>query len=294
MPNYDINSIRVNSTKIEGSNVTNFEIVKKIGKGSFSSVYQVDINGKHYALKVTNKNDKSVETEVRILNLLKHDHVIKMIHYEHDKAHNNTKILTEYLENFKSLSECLYTNGPFGSFYVKNIASQIIHAMKYVHDQCIAHRDIKPENILFDGYTIKIIDWGLAIQLSSKDQMIGELCGTPYYMAPESLITHFDHYSKTYQNGDNYINKPDKKYHNPIISDVWQIGVTLYELVHGIIPFMATTYPKLVKLVLKKEVTFDENINPELKKMLSLMLDKNPINRIRLENINDNNLILAN
>ena len=128
-------------------------------------------------------------------------------------------MILEYQEN-GDLSKFL-NKKPLKEMYAKKYLKQLADGLKYLLDNNILHRDLKPQNILLtDDYILKITDFGLA-RYYQQDNMITTICGSPLYMAPELL-------------------KNDK--YN-IKSDIWSLGVIIYQMVMKNHPFKADNIP---------------------------------------------------
>ena len=128
--------------------------------------------------------------------------------------------LNSYIKNNK-LSEDI----------IKNIMKQLIEVLKYIMDNNIVHRDLKPHNILINNdYTLKLADFGFAKEF--KETLLTDtVCGSPLYMAPEILNHH--------------------KYN--IKSDLWSVGVILYEMVMKEHPFKALNITDLTNIINKNQ-----------------------------------------
>jgi serine/threonine protein kinase len=135
--------------------------------------------------------------------------------------------------------------------YMRQLLSAIVHC----HANGVAHRDIKPENILVDrNDEVRLIDFGLS-KLGKKESK--DIAGTLYYMAPEAL------------NGK----------HNQR-SDMWSLGVLLYTLVSGYLPFQGRTADDVVKRINKGAFHFKhkefEQVSPECKELITKLLVVDP------------------
>ena len=130
----------------------------------------------------------------------------------------------------------------------------IISAIKHLNDHGIVHRDLKPENILVsDKGDIKIIDFGLAKKISSTS--LTETVGTPYYVAPEVIMSSYS-----------------------TECDMWSIGVLMYIMLSGYLPFTGSSPNEVFVKILKGQFSFDqpewENISTESKDLLKKLLHK--------------------
>lgn len=213
-------------TKLDTNVEDSYKIIKKLGKGSFGSVYKVMHikTGIIRAMKVIKKDsvrfqddDKKFLKEIEELIKLEHPNIIKIFEYFTDDL--NYYLITEYISGGE-LYEGLVKMSNFNEFKCAFILNQIISAVYYLHSNGIVHRDIKPENILItssnkDLLNIKLIDFGSCNYIKKNENFTLKV-GSPYYIAPE-VLKH------------DYNNK----------CDIWSIGVILYILLVGYPPFKA-------------------------------------------------------
>lgn len=152
---------------------------EELGKGNSGEVFNVDLNGKEFAVKkIPIENESWPSFEASILESLSHPNVLNSIgNFLHEK---NGYIVTEKLK--RSLKECIQDNELFPSAKIKTIFSHLLNGLAYIHYLKLVHRDIKPGNLLLDKEgNLKIIDFGLS--KISNEPSAKE--GTPRYMAPE-------------------------------------------------------------------------------------------------------------
>ena len=165
---------------------------KRIGKGSFSSVYrgyhqttnnQVAI--KKIELDSVKKIKQRIKKEIQICKMLKHPNVIETYDVINDKIGGNIYIIMEYCGE-GHLGNIL-KNKPISEEDAKHYMNQISNGLKYLMDNSILHRDLKPQNIMINNSNnIKIADFGFARHFQT-DTIAETLCGTPLYMAPEIM-----------------------------------------------------------------------------------------------------------
>ena len=212
-----------------------YELKENLGEGDFATVQKCikKSNGKIFAVKkVLKKKIKYrdliiMEGESSILKLIHHPNLVELIDYF--ESEDKIFMVMDYLEG-GDLIKFICDQEPMTNVPEKTIAKIIYRigkAIQYLHNYGMVHRDLKPENIVFgknnDINSLKIIDFGLTVTLG-YEETVNDLMGTVTYLAPEV-----------------YTNKPyDFKV------DVWSIGVILYYLLSGILPFD------------------DENLNDEL------------------------------
>ena len=148
---------------------------------------------------------------------------------------------------------------------VQKIFTQLVGAVIYVHNMSCVHRDLKLENILLDkNENVKLCDFGFTREYEGKSAHLQTFCGTVCYSAPEML------------KGEKYAGEK---------VDVWSLGIILYALLTGELPFdddddMATKHK-----ILSSEPTYPESIPAEIKALITLMLSKRPLLRPGLSDI---------
>lgn len=141
---------------------------------------------------------------------------------------------------------------------------QIIAGLSYCHRFNICHRDLKPENILLDAArNIKLADFGMAA-LQPANQWLNTSCGSPHYAAPEII------YGKKYR-GDK--------------ADIWSVGIILYAMLNGFLPFDGGDLTATLRLVKKGEYHLSEALSDEAADLIQRILQKRPEDRISMNAI---------
>ena len=235
---------------------------RRIGKGSFSTIYKCrhNITNKTYALKeITidkNKNKISIKREFEIMRKLNHENIVKIHDVIIDTQLNNIYFIMDYYE-YGDLSNFLKKQ-PLKEKFTRKYMKQLSNGLKYLLDNNILHRDLKPQNILLSkNYDVKITDFGFATYYT-KDTIINTLCGSPMYMAPE-IIT---------KNGYDYN------------SDLWSVGIILYEMLHGYTPFNVQNFIELIKEIKKNNILIKVGVSEECKDLIYSLCKTNPNERI--------------
>ncbi|CAK57378.1 unnamed protein product (macronuclear) [Paramecium tetraurelia] len=249
----------------EPINIEWFEIIKKIGAGSFSVVYLVrnKENGQFYAMKVTdkqlmmeNKKEELIINEKEILIQLNHRRIINL----HASFQSKTKLY--FVFDYCPGGELFYhlrNQKRFNEEQAKWLFLQIVDGIQYLHSKNIIYRDLKPENILIDldGYP-KLVDFGLSKIVEDQEDLNFSFCGSLEYMAPEMLELKGHNYSLDY----------------------YQLGILLYEMVAGIPPFFAKTRQEMVKNILTKKINFPSFFSKNLVDLISNLCNKNVEERL--------------
>ena len=249
--------------------IGDYILKQTIGEGSFSKVKLAvhKPSNNTVAIKIISKQNLSkndrlrTEREISILSSLNHPHIIHVIEIIQTDSFYYIVMeycpegeLFSYIVNRKRLSE---EEASF-LFY------QIVNAVEYIHSKSISHRDLKPENILLlSNRSIKVIDFGLSNYFDNKTALATP-CGSPCYAAPEML--------------------KNKLYDGRKV-DIWSIGIILYAMVCGYLPFDDKNTQRLYQKVMKSQVTYTKNISSNAKNLINQMLVKDPKKRITIEGI---------
>jgi len=217
-----------------------YEVLERLGLGKFSDVYLAKerITDFKWAVKIIDKtrlNDAEKEllrSEIAILKLLNHPNVVEMKEVFEDKAKMYVVLeLAEGGELFERSSQ----KRVFSEYMAYHVTKQLLETIKYLHEMGIVHRDIKPENILLsdnsDLPTIKLADFGLS-KLVAPDDTLDVPCGTLGYVAPEVLMM--------------------RRYGKEV--DMWSIGVVLYLMVRGRLPFDSKDKQTLIEKTIEAKL----------------------------------------
>ena len=248
-----------------------YKIIKKVGSGTFGSVYKVKHlqTGYYRAMKVIKRDivnyqddNKVFLKEIEILSLLDHPNIVKIYEYYTDEI--NYYIMSE-LAKGGELYEQIYLMKHYSEAYTAVIMEQLFSAVTYMHSKGIVHRDLKPENILLEAKDpkqpfIKIIDFGTANFINDNENLKLKI-GTPYYIAPEVLNRDY--------------NK---------LCDVWSLGVIMFMLLCGYPPFDGNSDLEIMDKVLKGSYSVETkewgNVSKEAKELINKLLTYNYKHRI--------------
>lgn len=237
-----------------------------LGSGAFGKVFLSNsIHNKdlYVAIKVLDKDKLKydlglVMAEVAVLNKLDHPNIVKYI-----ETYNDYKfiyLVMEYIKG-KQLFKYLAEQTDHSEKRTCGYMLDIVRAIAHCHAQNVIHRDIKPENIMVDKESrVKLLDFGLSKNAKGvKDQQI---CGTPFYMAPEMIL------------GEYY----------DVQVDIWSLGVLLYSIVSGHMPFPAESQDELFARIALAKFKFEHKeflmVSDECKDLISKMLVKDPKKRL--------------
>ncbi|XP_020789850.1 NUAK family SNF1-like kinase 2 [Boleophthalmus pectinirostris] len=210
-----------------------YEFLETLGKGTYGKVKKAkDRSGKLVAIKSIRKEkikDEQdlvhIRREIEIMSSLCHPHIITI--YEVFENKDKIVIVMEYASR-GDLYDYICDKRNLSEREARHFFRQIVSAVHYCHQNGIVHRDLKLENILLDGNgNVKIADFGLS-NLFHCDEYLQTFCGSPLYASPEIV------------NG--------RPYRGPEV-DTWSLGVLLYTLVHGSMPFDGYNHKTLVQQI---------------------------------------------
>lgn len=272
----------IESIKREG-----FNVVKVLGKGSYSIVYKVSrIN----AISGSRSNEQAVKTiylddrlsnnyktkflpqELKTLMTIKHENIIVVYQIIQMRYNAGYLIFMEYASG-GTLSDIIIKKGAQSEKVAKDLFSDIFRAMGYMHALPFAHRDMKLENILLDkSGRPKITDFSYGVYCGSENHELvlsRTFCGTTPYMPPEML---------------------QQKSYSPLLADVWSLGVCLYIFVNAAFPFRISEDPEaMVKLQLASEMNmkakYETTLSKEIKDLIKSMLQTDSGKRITMTNV---------
>ncbi|KAI1276665.1 hypothetical protein F5Y07DRAFT_365556 [Xylaria sp. FL0933] len=235
-----------------------------IGKGAFATVHKVTSrdDGAPYAAKELDKRkfikngvlDQKVENEMKIMQKVKHNNIVRYIeHFDWD-AHQFI-IIMEYVKG-GDLGRFVLEEGAIPELYVGIMAWQLVDALGYLHANKITHRDVKPDNILIastNPLVVKLTDFGLSKMIDTEQTFLKTFCGTLLYCAPE-VYTEYSSY-------DDYGNRTNRKNLRPVSGerydhavDIWSLGGVLFYALTGSPPFPVKngiTYTELLDHIIK-------------------------------------------
>ncbi|XP_011494248.1 PREDICTED: serine/threonine-protein kinase MARK2-like isoform X11 [Ceratosolen solmsi marchali] len=257
------------SRALEEPHIGKYRLLKTIGKGNFAKVKLAKHTptGKEVAIKIIDKtqlNPVSLQKlfrEVRIMKMLDHPNIVKLFQViETDKT---LYLVMEYASGGE-VFDYLVLHGRMKEKEARAKFRQIVSAVQYCHQKKIIHRDLKAENLLLDSeMNIKIADFGFSNEFTPGDKL-DTFCGSPPYAAPELF--------------------QGKKYDGPEV-DVWSLGVILYTLVSGSLPFDGSTLRELRERVLRGKYRIPFYMSTDCENLLKKFLVLNPTKRASLENI---------
>ena len=252
-----------------GEKIHSYHINAHLGQGGMGNVYRATdtMLGREVALKMLHPQLtmqtqflERFKKEARVLAQLLHPNIAVI--YNFIEQQGNHFMVMEYVEG-ASLDELLKKYGTLPPEFVVPVFIQALEGLQHAHRKHIFHRDIKPSNIMLtpDG-TVKLMDFGIAkVAGEQKMTQVNKIVGTVEFMAPE-LIQGKD---------------------ASALSDIYAMGVTLYELISGKLPFESDTDFNLMQAILKKKPSPPDKLNASVPRPLADIvmkaLDKNPDHR---------------
>jgi len=279
-----------------------YKLMDEIGQGSYGIVklaYSQE-DSTHYAMKILSKKKllrkagllgrlpkkggnflsplERVYREIAVLKKLDHPNVVKLIEVLDDPVEDALYLVFELVQNGEVLS--IPTEQPLSEDSAKQIFRDALLGVEYLHYQKIIHGDLKPANLLItESGNVKVADLGVCNVFIGEDASIsnGSTVGTPAFRAPETLQP----------NGNNFSGKA---------LDIWALGITLFALVYGNVPFLAPTIPALYEKIKNDDLKFPNipHLSEELKDLIRKMLVKDPQKRATLPQIMDHSWVTSN
>ncbi|XP_078593006.1 serine/threonine-protein kinase SIK3-like isoform X1 [Branchiostoma floridae x Branchiostoma japonicum] len=246
-----------------------YEIERTIGKGNFAVVKLAShiITKTKVAIKIIDKthldedNLKKIFREIEIMKQVKHPHIIRL--YQVYETERMIYLVTEYASGGE-IFDHLVAHGWMEEKEARKKFKQILTAVHYCHKNNIVHRDLKAENLLLDAnLNIKLADFGFSNHFT-PGHPLKTWCGSPPYAAPELF--------------------EGKEYMGPEV-DIWSLGVVLYVLVCGALPFDGSTLQNLRARVLAGKFRIPFFMSTECEKLIKGMLVLDPKKRLTVQQI---------
>jgi serine/threonine protein kinase len=251
-----------------GQTVGNYTVTAKLGEGGMGTVFLAEhpVIGSKVALKAIHPQfARSTDVvsrfmnEAKSVNQIRHDHIVDITDFGHTPE-GDFYFIMEYLQG-QSLARALDLNGYFPPARALGIAAQIADALQASHEHGVVHRDLKPENIFLivrdtnDDF-VKVLDFGLAKLMYSDEPLnhntaAGSVMGTPFYMAPEQCEGKDDLDHRT---------------------DVYALGVILFEMLTGKVPFGGRGYYDILVKQITAQPPAARSVRPELSPALDIIL----------------------
>nr|CAD1817350.1 unnamed protein product [Ananas comosus var. bracteatus] len=253
--------------------VGKYELGRTIGEGTFAKVKfaRNTETGEPVAIKILDKEKvlkhkmvEQIKREIATMKLIKHPNVVRI--YEVMGSKTKIFIVLEFVTGGE-LFDKIVNHGRMREDEARRYFQQLINAVDYCHSRGVFHRDLKPENLLLDAYgNLKVSDFGLSAlsQQVRDDGLLHTTCGTPNYVAPEVL--------------------EDRGY-DGATADLWSCGVILFVLLAGYLPFEDSNLMTLYKKISHAEFTSPSWISFGARKLLTRILDPNPVTRITVPEI---------
>jgi non-specific serine/threonine protein kinase len=230
-----------------------YRIDVRLGSGGMGTVYRAYDHRleREVAIKVLSNEDLGTQGRTRLLQearavaKLNHPNIVAV--YDAQEERGLSFVVMELVRG-----KTLRDKRPAAFDEIVAITRQICSALDHAHNAGIIHRDLKPENIMLVGSRVKLMDFGLARSIKDDFFQDGGIVGTPAYIAPEQLKE----------------NNADAR------SDLYSLGILLYELVTGSVPFQSTSFHSLILQHLQQAPTPPREFNPELEAGFELLILK--------------------
>jgi len=244
------------------ANIGKYEILRELGNGATSTVYLAldPFNNQHVAIKrfhpeilnapgFAQPDQKRLQAEISLTGMLSHPHIVKVLDAIQNESDNY--MVMEYVEG-EALSYYTHISRLLPFSTLAEIIYKCCKALEYAEQQGVIHRDIKPANILLCGQSdIKISDFGAAMAISQQTtQVIG--AGSPAYMSPEQV----NEQALTHQ------------------TDIYSLGVTMYQLLTGKLPFEATNNFSLIYQIINTSPTSPAKYRPDIPTSLGVIVSR--------------------
>eukprot|EP00442_Polarella_glacialis_P053147 CAMPEP_0115121870 /NCGR_PEP_ID=MMETSP0227-20121206/46488_1 /TAXON_ID=89957 /ORGANISM="Polarella glacialis, Strain CCMP 1383" /LENGTH=573 /DNA_ID=CAMNT_0002523701 /DNA_START=92 /DNA_END=1813 /DNA_ORIENTATION=+ len=241
-----------------------YNVGRFLGRGASASVWEAarSDSEKRVAVKVFDqgqRDKRQAHRELKVLSRVLHPRVLEA--YEVVESSRCAQLICELVdgESLRAFSQ-RQPSRKLSEGVARKLYRQVVDGVSYCHERLVVHRDLKLENLLLDKCheSVKIIDFGFAAQVTSKDTKLRAFCGTPSYMAPEII------------RGDGY---------SGFAADVWALGVVVHALLAGSLPFAARTEMQLYAKIRRGFFQFPDCLGELPRKLIKGCLRPEPSTR---------------
>jgi len=241
-----------------GDRLDHFRLEELVARGGMASIFRaLDLDtGQQVAIKVPHPEAECdpvlfdrFHREGRICQDMDHPGVVKVLK---QPPHKRVYMVMEWVEG-KLLRNLLTEEGPLPAERALHIAIAICDALEYIHGRGVVHRDLKPENIMVGEHdAIKLMDFGVAARAGARRMTFGKLSqlGTPDYIAPEQV----------------------KGKRGDARCDVYALGVTLYEMLTGTLPFRGSNPFSVMNARVVRDPYPPREANPDISPQIEQIL----------------------
>ncbi|KAA8902506.1 hypothetical protein TRICI_005867 [Trichomonascus ciferrii] len=258
--------INIDYDPVSGRKTLNtYEIIRELGRGQHGKVkLGRDLEtGEYVAIKVVdrtgrprlgrlntrNTQEDKIKREIAILKKCVHPNIVRLREVLDDATSKKIYLVLEYMEKGEICWQTETGEPAMSRYQVKSTARDVLLGLEYLHYQGIIHRDIKPANLLLSAdEVVKISDFGVsyASDCGADEFELAKTAGTPAFFAPELCVTSTD------------TPRPAITYK----IDIWALGVTLFCLLYGCVPFIADSEFELFKVIVNQPLIFPDEVPP--------------------------------
>ena len=249
-----------------------YQIVEKIGKGGYATCYRVlslqynqnfvckimHIPASYGSAKKRTELITSYKLELKALTSMVHPNIVSI--YRHFQDEDDLFLILEDCRE-GSLETILKRDKQIDPHHIIIYLKQIVNGLSCCHAHKIAHRDIKPANLLLHDGVVKLADFGLALEVTSN---VEYLVGSLPFMAPEMF---------------------SKQPYDPIKTDIWALGVTIYLLSLGKYPFDFTNLTQFIHQITSAHLELPHSLHPAIQRLIRHTIVVDPSQRWSIEQI---------